>query len=105
VRGYEPKSSDGANCVGLTKIDTTTLRARRLAWRTSDKCPSWSAPMVGTSAIVDFLARKPSRARRNAGMVRAITGLDGIGARFSRGRKDSGDWLCGGAGNPPRNTA
>ena len=40
--------------------------------------------MVGTRAIVDFFARKPSRARRNAGMVRAITGLDGIGARFSR---------------------
>ena len=36
VRGYDPKSSEGANWVGLTKIDTTTLRARRFANRTSD---------------------------------------------------------------------
>ena len=40
VRGYEPKSSVGANWVGLTKIDTTTFCARRLASRTSDTCPS-----------------------------------------------------------------
>src|SRR6516164_3784308 len=91
-----------ANWVEWTKIDTTTLRAWRLASRTSDTCPSWSAPMVGTSAIVVFLARKPLSARRNAGIVRAIAGLEGIGARFSRGRKGSGDWLCGGQANLPR---
>ena len=35
--------------------------------------------MVGTSAIVAFLARKPSMARRSAGTVRTTTGLRGIG--------------------------
>jgi hypothetical protein len=35
--------------------------------------------MVGTSATVPFLARKPSMARRNAGTVRATIGLRGIG--------------------------
>ena len=34
--------------------------------------------MVGTSAIVAFFARRPSRARRNAGTVRTIMGLRGI---------------------------
>jgi hypothetical protein len=37
--------------------------------------------MVGTSAMVAFLARRPSRARRNAGIVRTIMGLRGIRAR------------------------
>jgi hypothetical protein len=36
------------------------------------------APMVGTSAIVAFFARRLSSARRNAGTVRGIMGLGGI---------------------------
>ena len=35
--------------------------------------------MVGTSATVAFLARKPSMALRSAGTVRATMGLRGIG--------------------------
>ena len=35
--------------------------------------------MVGTSATVAFLARKPSMALRRAGTVRATTGLRNIG--------------------------
>src|SRR5579863_5424321 len=81
VRGYDPKSSVGANWVGLTKIETTTFRARRLASRTSDTWPSWSAPMVGTSAIVAFFTLRPSSARRSAGIVLTIWGLGDIGAR------------------------
>src|SRR5665811_2142057 len=82
VRGYEPKSSVGANWAGLTKMETITFAARRFASRTSDTWPSGSAPMVGTSATVAFLTRRPSRARRNAGTVRTIMGLRGIRARF-----------------------
>jgi len=40
VRGYEPKSSDGANWAGLTKIETMTFAARRFASRTSYTWPS-----------------------------------------------------------------
>src|ERR1700738_1189902 len=52
-----------------------TFVARRSASRTSDTWPSWSAPMVGTSAVVAFFALKLSRARRNAGTVRTIMGV------------------------------
>jgi hypothetical protein len=38
------ESSVGANWVGLTKIDTTTLSARRLASHTSEMRPSCNAP-------------------------------------------------------------
>jgi hypothetical protein len=37
--------------------------------------------MVGTSAMVAFRIRRRSRARCNAGIVRAIMGLRDIGAR------------------------
>src|SRR3954471_18634986 len=40
VRGYELKSSVGENWVGLTKIETITFAARRLADRTRETCPS-----------------------------------------------------------------
>src|SRR5258707_768125 len=55
--------------------------ARRFASRTNDTWPSWSAPMVGTSAVVAFFALRLSRARRNAGTVRTIMGLRDIWAR------------------------
>ena len=38
----------GPNCVGLTKIETTTFPARLRAWSTRARCPAWSAPIVGT---------------------------------------------------------
>ena len=53
------------------------------ASRTSDTWPSWSPP-VCTSAVVAFFARSPSRARRNAGIVRTIMGPADIRARSLR---------------------
>jgi hypothetical protein len=50
-RGYRAKSSFGPNWVGLTNRLVTTVplvRARFLARRTSARCPSCKAPMVGT---------------------------------------------------------
>src|SRR5580700_3322556 len=47
-RGYLLKSSDGPNCVGLTKIETTIGEDSRFAARISEKWPSCSAPIVGT---------------------------------------------------------
>src|ERR1700730_5904420 len=58
-----------------------TFAARRFASRTSDTWPSWRAPMVGTSAVVAFFARRLSRARRNAGTERTIMGLRDIWVR------------------------
>src|SRR5262245_974654 len=55
-----------------------TRWARRLASRTSDTCPSWRAPMVGTNAVIAFLPRKASTARRKAGTVRTTMGLRDI---------------------------
>src|ERR1700722_624912 len=48
-RGYFCKSSRGPNCKGFTKIDAATTSHEAFAARTSDKCPSCSAPMVGTN--------------------------------------------------------
>jgi hypothetical protein len=39
------------NCVGLTKIDTTTSSQSEAARRISDRCPSCRNPMVGTRPI------------------------------------------------------
>src|ERR1700761_7203201 len=60
--------------------------------------------MVGTSATVAFLARKPSTARRKAGTVRAIIGLRGIlaqsvgagGRRFQPWEGEGGRYQAGG---------
>src|SRR3984893_8319482 len=98
VRGYELKSSDGANWAGLTKIETMTLSARRFASRTSDTWPSWRAPMVGTSAVVAFFARRLSTARRNAGTERTIMGLRDIWVRSLGVSEAAGAGL--GAGRP-----
>src|SRR6202046_5455910 len=61
VRGYFLRSSAGPSCFGFTKMDTMTGEHLRLASRTSEKCPSCNAPMVGTrpigrSLICDSLA-------------------------------------------------
>src|ERR1051325_5294000 len=47
-------------------MDTTTFPARFLANLTRDMCPSWSAPMVGTSATLAFRTRRLSSALRSA---------------------------------------
>src|SRR5689334_25171747 len=62
-------------------METTTLAARFLARRTNDTCPSWRAPMVGTSATVAFRLRRLSRVRRRAGTVRATMGFRDIGTQ------------------------
>ena len=52
--------------------------------------------MVGTSAVVAFLARRPSRARRNAGIVRTIMGLRDIWTRSLGGQGAAGSDLAAG---------
>ena len=48
VRGYLAKSSVGPNCNGLTKIDTAVTSHCDFDFRTSERCPSCKAPIVGT---------------------------------------------------------
>src|SRR5262249_29905458 len=55
-------SSFGPNCVGFTKTEQTTKRARRAASRTSERCPSWSAPIVGTKPTTSPCPRATSHA-------------------------------------------
>src|SRR5262249_61271631 len=73
------RSSWGANCVGLTKIDTITEPDLLLARRTNEKCPSCSAPIVGTRATVRPRARKFAMAWRSAATVWTTRGR-----RFAR---------------------
>ena len=74
------KSSLGANCAGLTKIETTTRRAPLARLPHQRDMAACSAPMVGTSAIVAAL-RKGASARRSDGTVRTTCGPR---AMFSR---------------------
>jgi hypothetical protein len=55
--------------VGFTKIETHTTSARSRAVFTSDRCPSWRAPIVGTSAMRRPAARSASARARNAATV------------------------------------
>ncbi len=59
--GIASRSSPAPNCIGLTKIDTTTTDpGTRLAARTNARWPSCSAPIVGTN-----ITRRPvSRSAR-----------------------------------------
>src|SRR6266849_10155472 len=57
ARGYFAKSSFAPNCFGLTKIEAITGEHSRLARSISDKCPRWSAPIVGTSPTMRLSAR------------------------------------------------
>src|SRR5580692_4128443 len=47
--GYFARSSLAPNCVGLTKMEAATRSEDERAARTSERCPSWSAPIVGTN--------------------------------------------------------
>src|SRR5580700_3334757 len=62
LRGYFARSSLSPNCAGFTKIDAATASQEALAACTSDKCPSCSAPMVGTNPN----RLPPRRAARHA---------------------------------------
>src|SRR3982074_2337490 len=71
-RGYFDKSSVGPNWVGFTKIETATESHCAFAARTSDKCPSCRAPMVGTRPSRLRPARASRQAARASGMVAHI---------------------------------
>ena len=58
--GYEDKSSVGPNCVGFTKILTTSASHCNRAARMRERWPSCSAPIVGTNPMVT-----PSRRNRS----------------------------------------
>ena len=64
VRGYFPRSSFAPNCVGFTKIEAATTSDPSRAARTNDKCPSCSAPIVGTNPTRFPASRKPREALR-----------------------------------------
>src|SRR5690606_31543308 len=59
-RGYLARSSLGPNCVGLTKIETTTVSACSAASLTKLMWPSCNAPMVGTRPMIWPLDRRSS---------------------------------------------
>ena len=57
-----------ANCAGLTNRLMTTVSLSARAARSSARCPSWSAPIVGTSPIDPARSgASASRARRSCG--------------------------------------
>src|SRR5690349_20271634 len=71
-RGYFARSSVGANCVGFTKIETTTSPQRLFAARASDRCPACSAPIVGTRPIETCFNRASRNASRTCSIVLQI---------------------------------
>src|SRR5580693_139124 len=80
-RGYFDRSSLGPNCVGFTKIDAATISQDAFAALTRDRCPSCSAPMVGTNPN-----RLPRRVARQAARISSMV-LQILIADFpSRGR-------------------
>ena len=52
VLGYFSKSFGLSNCVGLTKMLTTTQSFSILACSTKETCPICKAPIVGTNPMV-----------------------------------------------------
>ena len=66
-RGYASRSSEGPNWSGLTKMLTTTTSAFSRAIRTSDRWPSWSAPIVGTKPTDEPRRRTSERADSSRG--------------------------------------
>ena len=57
VRGYTSRSFLSLNCVGLTNTLTTVASFSLTLLSTSDACPWWSAPIVGTrpTVLLSFL--------------------------------------------------
>ena len=66
------KSSLGPNWSGLTKTEATTNGACLRASRTSERCPSCSAPIVGTKRDEPFRG-----ARLADGAPQGVDGADG----------------------------
>ncbi len=58
VRGYALKSSDGPNCIGLTKMLEITRRPCRCAADIRLACPMCRLPMVGTNAMLSRASRQ-----------------------------------------------
>ena len=77
-RGYFDKSSVGPNCVGFTKMETATASHCAFAARTSDKCPSCRAPIVGTKPSRLRVARASRQAARASEMVAHISIVQSI---------------------------
>ena len=62
----------GPNWDGLTKMEATTRLPWPLATAISDRCPAWSAPMVGTSAIVSPACRHLATCALKSVTVRTV---------------------------------
>src|SRR5262245_34713651 len=65
-RGYVAKSSCGPNCLGLTKIDSTTTSHSRRAACTRLRWPACKYPIVGTRPIRLLAARCAARNFRSS---------------------------------------
>ena len=64
VLGYCARSAGSSNCVGLTKILTNVRSFSARLRLTSDRCPSCSAPIVGTKPRLNparIWRRRPMR--------------------------------------------
>lgn len=63
VRGYFSRSVASLNWVGLTKMDTTVCVFSDTLRATSERCPSCSAPIVGTkpSVVVELAMQASER--------------------------------------------
>src|SRR5262245_56190113 len=90
--------------MGLTKIEATTRSALPLARATSERWPSCSAPMVGTSAILSPAFRHGARLRLKSPTVRTAMVLIGT---FSGGDHNGASPRvnCRGGGASPTSRA
>src|SRR5712692_3038249 len=84
-RGYLAKSSFGPNCFGLTKMEAMTGEQSRLARSISDKCPPWSAPMVGTRPTMRLSARAWRACSFIQAMVRMVSTWEKRAAKLGPG--------------------
>ena len=88
------KSSFGPNCLGFTKIETTTGLASRRAASTSERWPACNAPMVGTkpdqAAFGARLPRAPASSIRRCRMIstRKRPGFSGNSSGLRRRARD-----------------
>src|SRR4029077_17369828 len=88
-RGYEPRSSVGANCFGLTKIDATIRSHSARAASISAICPWCNAPMVGTKPTRTSPLRQRAMCFLRSATVRTISKRRH--SSFDRARGEAGD--------------
>ena len=87
-RGYASRSSPAPNCSGFTKIDTTVMSVSATDRRSRLRCPSCSAPMVGTRPTAAPRARAASQNARAAATVESRS-LNGRLRRRPARRRDA----------------